>query len=66
MTNLNLTTEQIVFLLQEVHDNNKAWNELANNPKYDNKTTSYGLLTNKTYKELAIISNAILNNLKGA
>ena len=66
MTNLKLTPEQIAFLLQEVFDNNNAWNELANNPKYDNETESYGLLRNKTYKELALISDSILNNLKGA
>lgn len=61
MTNLKLTSDQINFLLKEVSDNNDAWNELANNPKYDNETESYGLLKNKTYKELASISDSIFD-----
>ena len=59
MTNLNLTSEQVLFLLKQIEDNNDAWNELANNPKYDDKTTSYGLLHNITYKELAGISDSL-------
>ena len=64
MNTLELTQEQIDFLIQEVQDNNKAWNSLASDSKYDNKKQSYGLSNNKSYKELAIISDSILETLK--
>lgn len=63
MTNLKLTSDQIYFLLQEVSDNNVAWQTLANDPKYANETESYGSLKNKTYTELTSISDAIYDLL---